>query len=172
MNQLNRRNFLIGSAWMGAAVAAAGCMAGKGLADATGAPMHGFKEKPFKKVRVGIVGVGCRGTDAVHRLAGIPGVEVAAICDIVAVRLDMAEKWLKENGKPTPRRFTGSTESYRALCAWEGIDVVYVVTPWQLHAAVGLAALEAGKYALIEVPSALTIAGHWWRRARRTGVPA
>ena len=161
MNQLNRRNFLIGSAWMGAAVAAAGCMAGKGLADATGAPMHGFKEKPFKKVRVGIVGVGCRGTDAVHRLAGIPGVEVAAICDIVAVRLDMAEKWLKENGKPTPRRFTGSTESYRALCVWEGIDVVYVVTPWQLHAAVGLAALEAGKYALIEVPSALTIDDCW-----------
>ena len=97
---------------MGAAVAAAGCMgAGRNLADATGAPMHGFREKPMKRIRVGIAGIGCRGNDAVHRLSGIPGVEVAAVCDVEPVRLDLCCDWLAKHGKPAPKRFVGAEAS-------------------------------------------------------------
>ena len=158
---MNRREFIKGTAWMGAAVAAAGCMgAGRNLADATGAPMHGFREKPMKRIRVGIAGIGCRGNDAVHRLSGIPGVEVAAVCDVEPVRLDLCCDWLAKHGKPAPKRFVG-TEAYKAMCEWDGVDVAYLTLPWQLHAPVGLFALSAGKYAFIEVPSAFTVEDCW-----------
>lgn len=71
--EANRREFLKGTAWMGAAAMAAGCMsAGTKICDSTGAPMHGFTVPPMKKVRIGIIGVGGRGIGAVQRIAQIP----------------------------------------------------------------------------------------------------
>ena len=95
----NRREFLTGAAWMGAAAMAAGCISkGSALNSGVGAPMHGFRVPPMKRVRVGFIGVGGRGAPAVHRIAQIPGCEVAAISDINAQRLDAVQKWLKDNG--------------------------------------------------------------------------
>ena len=106
----NRREFLKGAAWMGAAAMAAGCMgrgAGMcGIGGGEGAPMHGFSVPPMKRVRVGVIGVGSRGTAAVHRLAQIPGCEVVALSDINPARLDAAQKWLKEHGHPAAREWS------------------------------------------------------------------
>ena len=91
MNQ-NRREFLRGAAWMGvAAMAAEGLCQGaavKGIGQGQGAPMHGFAVPPMKRVRVGFIGVGSRGSAAVRRIAQIPGCEVTALADINAKRLD------------------------------------------------------------------------------------
>ena len=88
----NRREFLTGAAWMGAAAMAAGCMskgsAMCGLGGGAGAPMHGFRVAPMKRVRVGFIGVGSRGSAAVHRIAQIPGCEVTALADINPKRID------------------------------------------------------------------------------------
>ena len=71
----NRRDFLKGTAWMGAAAIAAGCMSAKNApCSGAGGSMFGFAAKPLKKIRVGCVGIGSRGSGAVHRLASIPGV--------------------------------------------------------------------------------------------------
>ena len=90
----NRREFLKGTAWMGAAAIAAGCIGRAsgigGLGCGAGAPMHGFRVPPMKRVRVGFIGVGSRGTAAVHRIAQIPGCEVSALSDINPKRLDAA----------------------------------------------------------------------------------
>ena len=61
---------------MGAAAVAAGCT-GPRLGFGTGGSMFGFAAKPMRRVRVGVVGLGCRGRQAIPRLAAIPGVEVA-----------------------------------------------------------------------------------------------
>ena len=96
----NRREFLKGTAWMGAAAVAAGCMsANSAPCCGAGGTMFGFAAKPFKKIRVGCVGLGSRGSGAVHRLANIPGVEVVALCDIEQYRVDRQQKWLKEIGR-------------------------------------------------------------------------
>ena len=88
---MDRREFLTGTAWMGAAAMAAGCMsAGNKLCNSAGASMHGFKVAPMKHVRVGVIGVGNRGMGAVQRIAQIPGCTVTAISDINPTRLDMA----------------------------------------------------------------------------------
>ena len=155
---MNRREFLKGTAWMGAAAVAAGCACDKVLAG-TGGSMQGFACKPLKRIRVGVVGCGSRGRGAIHRLAIIPGVEVAALCDLHQVRLDEHRQWLKENKKPIPREYVGP-EAYKALCESE-VDAVYVCTGWTMHTPVALYALEHGKHAFIEVPSATTLDECW-----------
>ena len=75
----NRRDFLKGTLWMGAAALAGGALCD---APAAGGAMATFAAPALRKVRVGCVGLGARGSGAVHRISQIPGVEVAAICDI------------------------------------------------------------------------------------------
>ncbi len=153
----NRREFLKGTAWMGAAAALSGCvssakMCGEGT-------MTSFAAPALKTVRVGVVGLGMRGPSAVHRLAAIPGVEIAALCDLYPERVEKQQKFLKDNGKPAARSYTGE-EGYKALCESE-LDLVYVVTPWALHTPVALYAMEHGKHAAIEVPSAMYVDECW-----------
>ena len=115
----SRREFLAGTAWMGAAAMAAGCMSRNaaqcGIGGGGAAPMHGFRVAPMKHVRVGIIGVGGRGTPAVHRLAQIPGCEVTALSDINPDRLDAAQKWLKEHGYRPAREWSrdGREDSWK-----------------------------------------------------------
>ena len=157
----NRREFLKGTAWMGAAAVAAGCMSAKNATCCgAGGSMFGFVAKPLKRIRVGVVGLGARGSGAVHRLASIPGVTVAALCDLEQYRVDTQQKWLASTKKPAAKEFVGA-EAYRAMCDWDGIDCVYNTTPWQLHVPVALAAMRGGKHAFTEVPSAFTVDQCW-----------
>ncbi len=157
-----RREFLRGTAWMGAAALAAGC-AGNPLRmfGTCGAPMQGFALPPMKKVRVACVGVGSRGSSAVHRIAMIPGTEVVAIADLFQDRVDRQVKWLKENGKPAPAFALAGPEGYKAICESDKVDVIYSVTPWHLHVPIALYAMEHGKVSLVEVPGALTVDDCW-----------
>ena len=99
----NRREFLKGTAWMGATAIAAGCMSDPlRIGGTIGAPMQGLALKPMKKVRVAMVGVGVRGIEAVPRIAAIPGTEIVCVCDLFQDRVDAQVKWLKDNGKHVP----------------------------------------------------------------------
>ena len=157
----NRREFLKGTAWMGAAAVAAGCVSAKNAPGfGVGGSMFGFADKPMKKIRVGVVGLGQRGRSAVHRIASIPGVEVAALCDVRQCAVDGQREWLKNAKRPPAREFVGK-DAYKAMCDWDGIDCVYNTTPWELHVPIALYAMRAGKHALVEVPAAFTEAECW-----------
>jgi predicted dehydrogenase len=129
-----------------------------------------FADKPIKKLRVGFVGLGMRGPGAVHRIANIPGVEIVALCDLYKNRVDAQQKFLKDNGKKPARSYyvyettkgpsKDETAAYRALCESD-LDLVYIATPWALHAPVALYAMEHGKHAAIEVPAAMTLDECW-----------
>ena len=162
----DRREFLKGTAWMCAAAAYAGCAtAGDTKISAPGA-MTAYADKPIRKVRVGVVGLGMRGPGAVHRLANIPGVEVAALCDLYRNRVANQQAWLAKNGKAKAREYfvyeaasdggADETAAYRAMCESD-LDLVYIASPWALHTPIALYAMEHGKHVAIEVPAAMTL---------------
>ena len=158
----NRRDFLMGALWMGAAAATVGCTSGKARAACcTGAPgcMSGYADKPFKELRVGVVGLG-RGSLGID-LGKFPNVKITAICDITQSRIDRALARCAKNKIPTPRIFTGSPEAWKRMCEWDQVDLVYNGTPWQLHTPIALYAMEHGKHVVVEVPSALTLDDCW-----------
>ena len=156
----SRREFLKGTAWMGAAAIAAGCTNVRLFGGVDGAPMQGFACAPMKKVRVGIVGLGARGAGPVWRLPVIPGVEVTAICDIVPEKIAEKQKTLTDRGFPKAKEYLGP-EAYKALCDDPNVDVVYSTTPWDLHTPVALYAMNAGKHVFTEVPAAMTLDDCW-----------
>ena len=168
----SRREFLKGTAWMGVAAMAAGHLAAQAAENrpgcAAGAPMHGFRVAPMKRVRVGFIGVGARGTPAVKRIAQIPGCEVTAISDINPVRLDAVQKWMKENGYPAPKEWSrnGDQDAWKGLCDSDVCDVVYSATPRPLHCPINVYAMAhgkhvLGKHVLQEVPGAFNLEECW-----------
>ena len=158
----SRRDFLKGTAWMGAAALAAGCHLNR-LGFGEGGLMQGYAYRKLmgKRIRVGFVGVGARGSAAVHRVAQIPGCEVVALCDRDSARVEENLAWLAAHRHPVvPKSYVGE-EAYKDLCDFGACDVVYCATPWHLHQPVALRALNGGKVALVEVTSALTTEECW-----------
>ena len=161
---MNRREFLKGTAWMGAAAFAAGCQLNR-LGFGEGGQMQDYVYRKLmgKRIRVGFIGIGGRGTGAVHRVSMIPGVEIVALCDKLQARVDENLAWLKAQkyaGADKIKTYVGD-EAYKDLCDFGDCDVVYCATPWALHQPVGLRGLLGGKIALIEVTSALTVDECW-----------
>ena len=128
--------------------------------DASQQSMLEFRAEPLETVRVGFVGLGMRGPDAVDRFSRIEGVAINGLCDKYAERAERCQVYLKNAGMPEAKVYSGD-EGYKALCESEDIDLVYIATPWQLHVEVAVYAMNHGKHVAIEVPSANTVAECW-----------
>lgn len=115
-------------------------------------------------VRVGFVGLGMRGPGAVERFTHMKdvglNVEIVALCDYEPARATQANKILEKAGMPKAAEYSGE-EGYKQLCERNDIDLVYVATDWNHHVPVALYAMEHGKHAAIEVPSAMSIKDCW-----------
>ena len=161
---MNRRDFLKGTAWMGAAAMAAGCRLNRfGFGEGGQMQNYAYRKLTGRRIRVGFIGIGKRGTAAVHRVSMIPGVDIVALCDKRAGQVEENLAWLKEKkyaGLGKIKTYVGD-EAYKDLCDFGDCDVLYCATPWALHQPVGLRALLGGKVALIEVTSALTVDECW-----------
>ena len=159
--EMGRRGFLKGFAMSGALAATKSVLAdAAAVAPASqGGFMTAYADKPIPNLRVGVIGLGMRGSGAVHRLASIPGNTVVALCDLYPKRVAAQQKWLASRKKPKAREYTGK-EGWKALCESD-LDLVYIVTPWALHAPMALYAMQSGKHAVAEVPSAMSLDECW-----------
>jgi UDP-N-acetylglucosamine 3-dehydrogenase len=101
------------------------------------------------KVKFGVSGLGRFGEIHCEALAGLPQVELFALCTRTESRLrQLAERF------GVSRAYTG----YKDLLADPEVEAVNVVTMWNQHATPAIAALKAGKHVFIEKPMASTIA--------------
>jgi predicted dehydrogenase len=96
-------------------------------------------------VRLGIIGAGAISGYACRDLAAHPEVRIVAVADVSEPRREsLASRYRIERTFATPE----------ALLEDDGIDAVYIAVPNVHHAPVALAALAAGKHALLEKPFA------------------
>ncbi len=112
----------------------------------------GLTAAPMETVRIGIVGLGIRGLQAVRRLQHIPGAQVSALCDVNAASLEAARA-------EAPKAWAGT--DWKELCAQPCVDLVYICTDWQHHVPVALEAMDHGKHVAVEVPAAGTLEDIW-----------
>ena len=158
--QQNRRDFLKGAFWMGAAAVAAHGMAENVRIAGTGM-MTTYHDKPLRNLRVGVVGLG-RGQAGISGFTLVPGGYIAAICDINAARRERTLKYLADKKAPTPKIYGDKgPEDWKRMCEDPEIDLIYNSTPWQLHVPIALYAMEHGKHVVTEVPSAFTVEECW-----------
>jgi predicted dehydrogenase len=101
-------------------------------------------------LRLGVVGVGWAGTRQAHAARELDGaVEVVCLVDPDAAHLEAVAREL------------GVARTYLRLedaLADPGIDAISICTPHRLHAAMAIAAAEAGKHVLVEKPMAMSVA--------------
>ena len=158
--QQNRRDFLKGAFWMGAAAVAARGMSDTVRIAGTG-KMTTYHDKPLRNLRVGVVGLG-RGQAGISGFTLVPGGYIAAICDINAARRARTLKYLADKKAPTPKIYGDKgPEDWKRMCEDPEIDLIYNSTPWQLHVPIALYAMEHGKHVVTEVPSAFTVEECW-----------
>ncbi len=136
MSTITRRVFL-GSTAAAAAATTLGCRASTG--DATG---------PNEVLRVAVVGLRSRGADHVNSFAKLPGVDVAALCDVDRNVLEAARVKAVEAGAADPLTFV----DYRELLQRDDIDAVSIATPNHWHALQAVWACQAGKDVYLEKP--------------------
>ena len=120
----------------------------------------GLAAPPMPLVRIGFIGLGLRGPVSVERLTHIEGVEIRALCDTEPERVAAAQRILAERGLPPAAGCTGG-EGWRELCRRDDIDLVYICTPWHLHAPMAVYAMEQGRHVAVEVPAAVTVEECW-----------
>lgn len=126
---------------------------------AAGKSVIDLKVAPIKQVRVGIIGIGQRGSGHVNQFAALypDKAQVTAICDIRPERTEKALAKLKEKGQ-NAATYSGKVDSWKEMCRRDDIDLVVVVTPWRDHVPMAVYAMQQGKHVVIEVPAALTLA--------------
>ena len=116
--------------------------------------------EPIDTVRIAFVGLGMRGSGAVHRYTFLEGIKVVALCDVVPENVERANEILVERGFARAETYTGP-EDWKRVCEREDVDLIYVCTHWDLHTPIGVYAMEQGKHVALEVPAALTVEECW-----------
>jgi predicted dehydrogenase len=98
-------------------------------------------------VRVAVIGAGFMGERHARIYAGMPDVELVAVCD---VRESAAQELAARTG-------AAAYSDYRALLGRDDLDAVSVCTPDGLHREPCELALRAGRHVLVEKPIATTV---------------
>lgn len=122
--------------------------------------MHGYAAPPLETVRIGLIGIGGRGSGALKRLSRIEGVDIKAVCDLIPERVNDGIESLQDTPH-NPEGYSGGENEWKKLCEREDLDLVYICTPWHLHTPQAVCAMESDKHAATEIPAAQTLEECW-----------
>ncbi|GJM27441.1 MAG: alpha-N-acetylgalactosaminidase [Cyclobacteriaceae bacterium] len=121
--------------------------------------MSGYAAPRIETVGIGFIGLG-RGLTHVSTTSLLEGVEIKGLCDLLPDKISRAKKRLEGSGF-NPQIYTGNEDAWKEMCNRDDIDLIYIATPWDLHAPMAVYAMEHNKHVAIEVPAALTIDECW-----------
>ena len=110
--------------------------------------------------RIGMIGVGGRGTSLLGNLLGA-NARVLAICDIVPEKAAHAQGLVEKTGQKAPTLYTDSDHAFEKLVARDDLDLVIIATPWNWHVEMAVAGMTHGKHVATEVPAATTLENCW-----------
>ena len=161
---ISRRNFMVRTAMGGAGLVIASDILSESLPAATpkstNATMIGVSFEARERVKLGIIGVGGRGTSLLRDLLAVDGVDVKAICDLVPEKVEHAQKMVTDAGQAKPVSFTKGDWDFKNLNQLD-LDMVYIATPWNWHVPMAVDVMKNGKHAAVEVPAATTMPECW-----------
>jgi len=126
-----------------------------------------------KRVRIGIIGTGGRGTSLIGELLKMPDVEIVSVCDLFRSKAENAVSICKEKRNQEPVIYCRDENTWKEMLDREKLDAVLIATYWEWHTPMGLYAMNRGIYPGIEVPAALTV-DHCWQlteTSEKTGIP-
>ena len=89
------------------------------------------------RVNVGMIGPGSRGKGLLRQLLRVPGVEIAAVCDVYEPRFAQVNELV---GKKVP-----AYKDHREMLERKDLDAIFIATPPVFHAEYAIAAMKSGR---------------------------
>ncbi|MFC5044827.1 Gfo/Idh/MocA family protein [Aquimarina hainanensis] len=136
-------------------------LAGAGIAIAPAVTFGKTGKNKKGKLKVGVIGVGLRGTNNLDNLLLRDDVLITAVCDIDPKRIDIALERIAKTGQEKPKVFGNDDYDYRNLLSLEEVEAVVISTPWLWHTKMAKDSMLAGKYTGLEVSAANTLEECW-----------
>lgn len=110
-----------------------------------------------EKVKVGIIGLGCRGRGLLRSMLACPEADVVAVCDSYEDRKKEGVQIVEERRGTTPKAY----DDYRALLADSEVEAVVIASSWDEHTRMAVECMKAGKYTAVEVAGAYDLEDCW-----------
>jgi len=139
---MKRREFIGKSAVLGSGLAAAGMLS----------PKPSRATSANDKIRLGIMGLGGRGSFLNTRLAERSDVDIIYLCDVNARKLGRAAEEVRSRRNTRPKM----TQDFREMLDDKTLDGIVNATPDHWHALGTIMACQAGKDVYVEKPLSLT----------------
>ena len=139
MTNIDRRQFLKGSAATATALAVSAALADERDDD-------GRKAGPNEVIRVAVIGLGGRGGEHLRGFSNRKDARITTLCDVDASHLSQATKYAKFDSEPKCVR------DLRRVFDDKEVDAVSIATPNHWHALATIWACQAGKDVYVEKP--------------------
>ena len=126
--------------------------------------MFNFSTEKIDKVKVGIIGLGNRGSVLLQMfqyLVEKEYAEIIALCDIQENKTNNASSLLYKWQNTKASIYNNSEDDWKNLAKRDDIDLVIIATPWKLHAKMSLFCMENNKHVACEVPIAYKLEDCW-----------
>jgi predicted dehydrogenase len=117
-------------------------------------PTMARKVSPSDRLRIAHIGVGGMGNNHIKWFAGLPEVEIAALCDVNQDHLDLS---LKNLQSLQPGNKAKGYKDFRQVLDSKDIDAITCATPEHWHAEIAILAFQAGKDVYGEKPLAFDV---------------
>ena len=124
----------------------------------------------MEKVRVAVVGIGCRGQYMMeHCLLEMDNMVVTAVCDTYEDRVQWGVDTVVRHGQPAPFAST----NWHDVLNKELADAVMILSSWESHVPIAIEAMQKGIAVGMEVGGAYSIDQCWdlVRTYEQTGTP-
>lgn len=121
------------------------------------------------KLRLGMVGMGCRGYEVMKTVLGVDGVALTCVCDLYPDRTEKARVKAEKMQGFSPR----VTDDWHTMTDKKELDAVLVTCSWEPHIEMAVAFMEAGIPVGVEVGGAYSVEDCFRlvRTFERTGTP-
>lgn len=121
------------------------------------------------KLRLGMVGMGCRGYEVMKTVLGVDGVALTCVCDLYPDRTEKARAKAEKMQGFSPR----VTDDWHTMTDKKELDAVLVTCSWEPHIEMAVAFMEAGIPVGVEVGGAYSVEDCFRlvRTFERTGTP-
>lgn len=105
------------------------------------------------EIKIGFIGLGCRGTSLLKDIVLLQGEAVTAVCDSYQDRAEHASALVQAAGQPRPGVYT----DYLDVINDTHVNTIIIATAWESHAEIAIAAMHAKKAVAMEVGGAYTL---------------
>jgi hypothetical protein len=124
----------------------------------------GLTTEPINKVRVGIIGMGNRGSVLIQMFKWLienNHAEVVALSDLQEEKVNKNNEYLKTIQKAEATLYSGNENEWKKVAERDDIDLLIIATPWNYHTEMSVYGMEHGKHVACEQPMAMTLKDCW-----------